>query len=186
MVNEENEQNRSPEAQELLDRLRRLLPEYGRRAAAFNEGSPGSVEWTAAIGEYWWAARERDDLTRYEIADRMGVSVHDVRDFEIGLDPKDNQKFPMAYANALHQPELYPRFLRQFGLELTNPVFLDYPVFVEGDENRVMELKTVKDLEWRLGRWSFFMINRISEMDSDQVTGYVRNYTPTLNLERAA
>ena len=99
-----------------LEELRQRLPAYGLRAASVMPEEPGSIELAGRIGKFWWEARERAGVSRYQIAERMGMSPNQVRFLEVGLaSPEElrNGILP-AYAEALGQPELLEECRQQF------------------------------------------------------------------------
>ena len=74
------------------------------------------MEWLGRIGKYLRQAREETSLTRYQVADAMGVHVDEVRFLEVGLPTQDEiKKLAPLYATAPGKPELYSQFEKQFG-----------------------------------------------------------------------
>lgn len=80
--------------------------------------APRSIEWLGRTGKFWWGYREQGNLSRYQVANRMGVNVNEVRFFEVGLAVPEValSDFPRRYAEALGKPELYEQFREQFDL----------------------------------------------------------------------
>lgn len=117
-ANDVSSKQESSDFTEYLDELRRRLPEYARRAAAVSPEAKGSIEWLARIGKFWWEAREREGLSRYQVAEKLDVPVNSVRFLELGIASLDEvANLPPKYATALGRPELYSRFIEQFEID---------------------------------------------------------------------
>ena len=122
----------SPELAAYVEALWPRLAEFARLAATVPPEAPGSIEWYGRIGKFWWLARERQGLTREEVAQRMSEDIDSVRFLEFGLGwselgitTGDNKIDPSAvadsdmvkgYAQALGQPQLYEQFCERFQL----------------------------------------------------------------------
>lgn len=177
----------SPQFKLYLDELWRRLPNYAERAAAISPEAPSSVEQLGRIGKYWWRARETARLSRYHVAERMGVSVNQVRFFEIGLGSEEEREtLPLPYANALGRPDLYVQFLKRFGLELPRSVYMEFTIMPPGDDNRVLVAHNLQDLEDRIGHWNFFAEAHTVAMTPEAKANFRQQYPVLLSLEKAA
>mgnify|MGYP001610657491 CR=1 FL=1 len=177
----------SPEFKQYLDELWTRLPGYGEHAAAIRSEAPGSVEQLGRIGKYWWQAREAEGLTRYEVAERMGVPVNQVRFLEVGMGSEEEREIlPVLYANALGKPDLYVGFLKQFGLEPPRDVYMEFALMPPGDGNRVLSARNTQDLEHRLNHWNFFVDAHTQTMTPEAKANFRQQYPVVLSLEKVA
>lgn len=117
-VQEDFSETLSSDAKEYLEELYRRLPQYARRAAVVPPNETGSIEWFTAIGKFLWQAREGKKMSRYELAERAGIHVNEVRFLEFGLVSLDYLRSGVLkrYADALGRPELYSEFKQKFDL----------------------------------------------------------------------
>jgi len=101
-----------------MDELWLRLRLVARQSAPLPAAAPGSVEWLADVGRFWWQARERAGLSRADLAQRLDRSENQVRFFEFGLfSVKELQNGLLdAYARALGEPALVDRFRDEFDL----------------------------------------------------------------------
>jgi hypothetical protein len=101
-----------------MDELWQRLRLVARHSAPLPAATPGSVEWLASVGRYWWQARERVGVSRAELAQRLDRPVNQVRFFEFGLFSVQELRngFLHRYADALGEPALVDRFRDEFEL----------------------------------------------------------------------
>jgi hypothetical protein len=106
------------ELRQYMDELWQRLRLVARNSAPLPTAAPGSVEWLASVGRFWWQARERVGLSRAELAQRLDRPLNQVRFFEFGLFSVQELKqgFLLEYANALGEPDLIARFREEFEL----------------------------------------------------------------------
>jgi len=106
----------SPEFKAYMAELRMRLPGYARRAATVPPGERDSVEWLGRMGKFWWEAREREGLSRSQVAKRMGVTANQIRFLEFGLAGSEELTidFLGRYAAALGRPSLLEEFSATF------------------------------------------------------------------------
>lgn len=177
----------SPEFRQYMDELWRRLPGYAARAAAIKPEASGSVEQLGRMGKFWWQIREAAHLSKYQMAERVGVHVNQVRLFEVGLgSDEDVERLPVSYANALGRPDLYVQFLKRFGLELPRAVYMECTIMPPGDGNRVLTAHSVQDLEQRIGHWNFFAEAHTAAMTPEAKANFRQQYTVVLSLEKVA
>jgi len=101
-----------------MDELWQRLRLVSRGAARVPAAAPGSVEWLASVGRFWWQARERAGVSRAELASRLDCPVNQLRFFEFGLFAAEELGGGLVheYARALGEPDLVVRFREEFGL----------------------------------------------------------------------
>jgi hypothetical protein len=106
------------ELRQYMDELWQRLRLVARQSAPLPASAPGSVDWLASVGRFWWHARERVGLSREELAQRLDRSINQVRFFEFGLFSVEELRngFLHQYARALGEPDLVDRFREQFKL----------------------------------------------------------------------
>lgn len=113
--------DREPKSElgQFLDHLWPRLPEYAERVASFPEGATGSIEWYQELGGFWWDARETAELSRREVALRVGADINSIRSLELGVGNKDEVfgSLPRRIAETLGKPELYDQYCEQFNIE---------------------------------------------------------------------
>lgn len=99
-----------------MDKMWKRIPDFARRAAVVPPGSIGSVEWLSVVGKYWLRARTEQGVNVDEMASKLGMDPDELRLFEygIGTQREVTGDLPERYAQALGQPDLYPRFQREF------------------------------------------------------------------------
>ena len=177
----------SPEFNQYLEELFRRLPGYVKRATGIEPEASGSIEQLGRMGKYLWEAREVAGLTRYEVAERMGVPVNQVRFLELGLgSEEERENLPVVYANALGRPDLYVGFLKQFELELPRDVYMEFTIMPPDDGNRVLTAHNTQDLYHRLGHWNFFVDAHTSTMTPEAKANFRQQYPVVLSLEKVA
>ncbi|HEY3059297.1 MAG TPA: hypothetical protein VGL99_10020 [Chloroflexota bacterium] len=106
------------ELRQYMDELWQRLRLVARHSAPLPASAPGSVDWLASVGRFWWQARERAGLSRADLAQRLDRPLNQVRFFEFGLFSIQELKngFLLDYARALGDPELVARFREEFEL----------------------------------------------------------------------
>lgn len=107
----------SEEMKGYMQEFQQRILEFTRRAAVVPPNSKGSVEWLGRIGKFWWQARENQGLSRYEVAEKLGVPVNQIRFLEFGMPtPNELRSLTDRYAEALGQPDLSDQFCKTFNL----------------------------------------------------------------------
>jgi hypothetical protein len=101
-----------------MDELWQRLRLVSRGAARVPAAAPGSVDWLARVGRFWWQARERAGVSRAELAARLDCPVNQLRFFEFGLFSPEELGGGLVheYARALGEPDLVGRFREEFEL----------------------------------------------------------------------
>jgi len=101
-----------------MDELWKRVRIFSRRSAAGMPDERWSPEWLEEIGRFWQQAREQSGLSRQDIAQRLDVTLNEVRFLEYGLaTPSELKKgWVTRYAEALGEPALDTAFREQFGL----------------------------------------------------------------------
>src|SRR3989344_7699371 len=108
----------SPEYRAYVEELWNRMPAHARRAATIPPNEPGSVEWLARVGKFWWEAREQTRLSRYQLAVRAGIKVNQVRFLEFGLAKPEELRDELLrdYAGALGKTDLYNDYQSRFAI----------------------------------------------------------------------
>lgn len=104
---------------QFLDHLWPRLPDYAERVGVFPEGATGSIEWHQQLGRFWWDARETAELSRRDVALRVGADINSIRSLETGVGSRDevHGSLPKRIAEVLGKPELYAQYCEQFSIQ---------------------------------------------------------------------
>ena len=107
------------EFREYLNEMYARLQEFAHEVTKIPSGERGSFAWRRQLGLFWWHAREKTGLSRYQAAENSGVAINRVRLLEFGLarDDELNDISLMGYSQGLGDPNIYQQFIEQFRKE---------------------------------------------------------------------